>query len=64
MVAKINLEKVYDQMKWPFLTEVLHQMGFNDHMVKLIIKCNGKTIFSILWNGEKLEGFTLSRGIQ
>lgn len=29
MALKIDLEKAYDQISWPFFKEVLEKMGFN-----------------------------------
>lgn len=64
IVAKIDPEKAYDRIKWPFLSEVLRQMGFQELMIKLIMNCTTMTTFSVLRNREKLEGFTPSRGIR
>lgn len=63
MASKFDLEKVYDRVNWNFFEQVLRAMGFAPHLVSLIMRCSSQVSLSILWNGEKLESFSPTRGI-
>ena len=63
MAAKIDLEKAYDRLEWCFIRKVLH-FGFPMNMVKLIMSCISSSSSFLLFNGEKLPSFSLTRGIR
>lgn len=56
IVAKIDPEKAYDRIKWPFLSEVLRQVGFQELMIKLIMNCTTMTTFQFYGMGRNLRG--------
>lgn len=64
MVVKIDLEKAYDRVSWPFLEHVLHAVGFDDSMVRLIMFIVTTAKMSIVWNGKRLDTFQPSRGLR
>lgn len=55
----MDLEKAYDRVDWAFCKEILQAVGFNSKMTQLILFCIQSTKLYLLWNGEKLEEFTL-----
>jgi len=64
MAIKIDLEKAYDRLRWPFIRETLLEARIPQMMIDVILNCISLTTFSILWHGEKTEAFTPSRGVR
>jgi len=64
MAIKIDLEKAYDRLRWPFIRETLLEARLPQLMVDVILNCISLTSFSILWHGEKIEAFSPSRGVR
>jgi len=54
---KLDLEKAFDNVNWEFLSACLHDFGFLDITIKLIMHCVTSSTFSILWNGNKMPPF-------
>lgn len=57
MVAKIDLEKPYDWIKWSFL-QVMLSVGFSLHTTELIMYCITSAKLAVLWNGNILLEFS------
>lgn len=53
---KIDIQKVYDNVNWSFLKNILGCFGFHTKMIDWIMICVSTTTFSINVNGE-LHGF-------
>jgi len=64
MAIKIDLEKAYDRLRWPFICETLLEARLPQMMVDVILNCISLTSFGILWRGERTEAFTPSRGVR
>jgi len=64
MAIKIDLEKSYDRLRWPFIRETLLEAILPQKLVDVSLNCISLTSFNILWNGEKTEDFTPSRGVR
>ena len=64
MAIKIDLEKAYDRLRWPFIRETLLEARLPQLMVDVILNCISLTSFNILWHGEKTEPFLPSRGVR
>ena len=64
MTMKIDLEKAYDRLACPFILETLELLDFPNDWVRNIMYCIESLVLSVLWNGEKLESFTPTRGIR
>lgn len=64
MAIKIDLEKAYDRISWPFLTKVLQAAGFSTDMVELIMYVVSSAKMQVLWNSTFLEEFQPSRGLR
>ena len=64
ILCKLDLEKAYDHVEWPFLFLVLEKIGFGDKWIKWIKWCVPTTRFSILVNGTPSGFFQSSRGLR
>ncbi|GJR49138.1 RNA-directed DNA polymerase, eukaryota, reverse transcriptase zinc-binding domain protein [Tanacetum coccineum] len=61
---KIDLQKAYDTVSWPFLEKCLKQFGFHEKMVKWIMTCVTSTTFSLWINGQAYGYFIGARGLR
>jgi hypothetical protein len=64
MIVKVDLEKAYDRVSWTFLRNILDIIGLSEKLANLLMYCIQSSKLSVLWNGEKLESFSPSRGIR
>ncbi|XP_025653400.1 uncharacterized protein [Arachis hypogaea] len=64
LAFKIDLEKAYDRVDWGFLKQTLVSFDFPPPTVNLIMRCVTASSPSILWNGDRLNSFTPSRGLR
>lgn len=62
MALKIDMEKAYDRVEWPFLFEVLRYLGFSKTWIHLINQCVSTVSHSIVLNGSPFGLFTPQRG--
>ena len=64
MAIKLDLEKAYDKLKWPFIRETLMKARLPQLLVEVIMNYVTLTSFNILWHGEKTESFKPTRGVR
>jgi len=64
MAIKIDLEKAYDRLRWPFIRETLLEENLPQIMVDTIMNCLSLVNFTVMWNGAKTQAFTPSRGVR
>ncbi|XP_020999538.1 uncharacterized protein LOC110281546 [Arachis duranensis] len=64
LAFKIDLEKAYNRVDWRFLAHTLKSFDFPIPTINLIMNCVTASSLSILWNGNRLNGFTPSRGLR
>lgn len=64
MTLKIDLEKAYDCIKWPFLEDTLRGIPLPNHLISIIMKCVTTSTLCFSWNGEKTAPFKPSRGLR
>lgn len=63
LVVKLDLAKAYYRADWSFLKQTLSNFGFLVSYINLIMYCVMRTNLSIMWNGTRLPGFNLRRGL-
>ncbi|CAN1281610.1 LINE-1 retrotransposable element ORF2 protein [Linum perenne] len=64
MALKIDMEKAYDRVEWPFLFAVMRGLGFADSWIALIRECLSSASMDILFNGNPKGFFTPTRGLR
>lgn len=64
LALKLDMAKAYDRVQWPFLLNMLDQMGFPREWSSMINRCIGSCWFSILVNGSTAGFFKSSRGLR
>nr|KYP45068.1 Retrovirus-related Pol polyprotein LINE-1 [Cajanus cajan] len=64
VVFKLDLEKAYDRVDWRFVEEVLVTFGFPMTVIRMIMSSIKTSVISLLWNGERMEGFLPQRGLR
>ena len=64
MAIKIDLEKAYDRVKWPFLLRCRHELKLTANIIKINEWYISTASMQVLWNGEKGEHFNPSRGLR
>ncbi|XP_074293448.1 uncharacterized protein LOC141620491 [Silene latifolia] len=61
MALKLDLEKAYDKLEWPFIEFSLRDMGLATRMINTIMRCIKSATLNVLWNGERTEPFAPTR---
>nr|GEX54169.1 hypothetical protein [Tanacetum cinerariifolium] len=61
---KVDIQKSYDTVDWPFLAFILKRFGFHPTMVKWIMACVTSPSFSICINGYNHGYFKGKRGLR
>ncbi|XP_071924898.1 uncharacterized protein [Coffea arabica] len=64
VILKLDMEKAYDRVEWPFLLFMLRQFGFEEGVVDLLFRTFSNSWFSVLINGEPSGLFKSSRGVR
>lgn len=62
MAFKIDIQKAYDHVNWDYLRGCLQDFGFPQITIDLITFCVSSSSLSLIWNGQKLQNFTLRGG--
>ena len=55
IMLKLNMEKAYDRVEWPFLLFMLRNFGFREQVIDVIFRVVSNNWFSVLINGEPSE---------
>lgn len=61
MSLKLDINKVYDWVRWDFLKNVMLKMGLGKKLVNLITFCVRSVSFYVLINGESHGNIILGR---
>jgi hypothetical protein len=61
---KLDMNKAYDRISWPFLTAVLMTMGFSIKWITWVSQCVQTISYSLLLNGSPTATFKPNRGLR
>nr|XP_027120329.1 uncharacterized protein LOC113737276 [Coffea arabica] len=64
LMLKLDMEKAYDRVEWPFLLFMLRKFGFAEQVVDIFFRLVSNNWFSVLVNGEAAGFFKSSRGVR
>jgi hypothetical protein len=64
MFLKMDMEKAFDRMEWPFILAILNQLRFSSIWISWVRTCITSTSFSILLNGSPFGQCTPERGLR
>ena len=64
MVLKLDMEKAYDKVEWPFLFKPLKKLGFHLRWRGWIKECATIVSYSLIVNNKVCRSFTPSRGLR
>lgn len=62
-MLKIDMDKVYNQVNWHFLLEVLRRLGFSDKWQNLILNAMSSPYYLVMLNGCTKGFFKASHGL-
>jgi len=52
VALKLDMEKAYDRLEWPFIQRCLEQLGFHTKWIHWVMKCITTVSYSLLINDE------------
>ena len=61
---KVDFEKAYDSVRWEFLYDMLHRLGFHWKWIMWVKGCLTSASVSVLVNGSPTEEFYPTRGLR
>ncbi|XP_060965331.1 uncharacterized protein LOC133034293 [Cannabis sativa] len=61
---KLDMEKAFDRVEWPFLNHLLNHVGFPCQFSSLIMRCLSTVQFRLSINGYLTDPFHSTRGIR
>ena len=64
MAIKIDLEKAYDRVRWNFVLKCLDELKIPSNVIRIIEWCLSTAKLQVMWDGEKGETFSPSRGLR
>ncbi|KAE8666647.1 hypothetical protein F3Y22_tig00112495pilonHSYRG00083 [Hibiscus syriacus] len=64
MIAKIDLQKAYDNVSWEFLKKTLQDFNFPERLVETIMFCITSYSIEPLWNGEITKILNPKQGLR
>jgi len=64
LCLKVDYEKAYDSVRWDFLFDMLHRLGFHSKWIMWIRGCLESALVSVLVNRSSTTEFHPSRGLR
>ena len=61
---KLDMEKAFDRVEWPFLEQIMLRLGFNANSVSLIMNCVSSVSFQVRVNDSLSRPFKPQRGLR
>ena len=63
-VLKLDMQKAYDHVEWPYLQVIMTKLGFHELWVNMIMRLVSTFSFSVPFNGDRLDNFKPTKGIR
>jgi hypothetical protein len=60
---KLDMSKAYDRVEWDFVEIMLRQLGFDEALVEILMRCVRSVKYRIKINGELTQVITPQRGL-
>lgn len=60
---KVDLNKAFHKVSWAFLEEVMKQMNFSPHYIRIVMECITTISLRVLINGDQLESYDPESGL-
>ena len=64
MTLKLDMSKAYDRVEWEFLEKIMHHLGLDEKMIRIIMSCMKSVSYSVLLNGQPVGLIKPSRGLR
>jgi len=64
LCLKVDFEKAYDSVRWDFLYDMLHKLGFHNKWIMRMRGCMESTTVSVLVNGSPTKEFKPTRRLR
>jgi len=64
LCLKVDYEKAYDSIRWDFLFDMLHKLGFHNKWIMWVKGCLKSASVSVLVNRSPTTEFQPSRGVE
>ncbi|XP_019239049.1 PREDICTED: uncharacterized protein LOC109219081 [Nicotiana attenuata] len=63
-MMKLDMQKAYDSIDWPFMEQVLNALTFPDKFVKWIMTCMETVTYTVMINGNLTKPFDAKKGLR
>ncbi|XP_075085145.1 uncharacterized protein LOC142168364 [Nicotiana tabacum] len=61
---KLDMQKAYDSIEWPFMEQVLNALAFPDKFVKWVMTCMETVTYTVMINGNLTKPFEAKKGLR
>jgi len=63
-MMKLDMQKAYDSIEWPFMEQVLNALAFPDKFVKWVMTCMETVTYTVMINGNLTKPFEAKKGLR
>ena len=64
MALKLDMSKVYDRVEWVFLERIMHHLGIEERLIKIIMACVQSVSYAVLLNEQPVGNIKPTRGLR